>query len=86
MQEIGSFEAKTHLPAFLARVEKGEEFIITRHGKPIAKLMPTPMATPPRMSKAEARKIIDKFRAIAKETKGKFDWEEWKAYRDEGKK
>ncbi len=40
MESIGSYEAKTHLPAFLERVEKGEEFVITRHGVPIARLVP----------------------------------------------
>lgn len=36
---VGSYEAKTHLPALLERVAKGEEVIITRHGVPIAKLV-----------------------------------------------
>ncbi len=38
MTTVGSYEAKTHLPALLERVEKGERFIITRRGKPIATL------------------------------------------------
>jgi prevent-host-death family protein len=37
---VGSFEAKTHLPALLERVEKGETITITRRGVPIAKLVP----------------------------------------------
>ncbi len=40
MELIGSYEAKTHLPALLERVAKGEEFVITRHGVPIARLVP----------------------------------------------
>lgn len=40
MTTVGAYEAKTHLPALLAQVEKGETVIITRHGKPIAKLVP----------------------------------------------
>lgn len=40
MESIGSYEAKTHLPALLERVAKGEEFVITRHGVPIARLVP----------------------------------------------
>lgn len=39
---MGSYEAKTHLPALLARVEKGAEIIITRREKPIARLVPIP--------------------------------------------
>ena len=35
MESIGSFEAKTHLPQLLERVAQGEEFTITKHGKPV---------------------------------------------------
>jgi prevent-host-death family protein len=40
MSEIGAYEAKTHLPKLLERVQKGERFVITRHGKPVAELTP----------------------------------------------
>ena len=40
MSEIGAFEAKTHLPQLLQRVEAGERFIITRHNRPVAELVP----------------------------------------------
>jgi prevent-host-death family protein len=40
MTTIGSYEAKTHLPALLKRVEAGESITITRHGHPIARLVP----------------------------------------------
>ena len=38
--EVGAFEAKTHLPALLERVARGETITITKHGHPIAKLVP----------------------------------------------
>lgn len=40
MSTIGAYEAKTHLPALLERVERGERFTITRHGKAVARLIP----------------------------------------------
>jgi prevent-host-death family protein len=40
MSEIGAYEAKTHLPELLKRVEKGERFLITKHGRPVAALVP----------------------------------------------
>lgn len=40
MQTIGAYEAKTHFSALLEQVEKGELIIITKHGHPIAKLIP----------------------------------------------
>ncbi len=40
MHTVGSYEAKTHLPALLNRVAQGEEITITRHGVPVAMLVP----------------------------------------------
>jgi prevent-host-death family protein len=40
MPDIGAYEAKTHLGQLLERVEKGERFVITRHGRPVAELVP----------------------------------------------
>jgi prevent-host-death family protein len=37
---VGAYEAKTHLPALLKKVEAGEEITITRLGAPVAKLVP----------------------------------------------
>lgn len=39
MITLGAFEAKTHLSQLLERIERGEEFIITRYGKPVARLI-----------------------------------------------
>lgn len=40
MNTVGTCEVKVHLSRLLARVEKGEQFIITRHGVPVARLVP----------------------------------------------
>jgi prevent-host-death family protein len=40
MREIGAFEAKNKLAELLDLAEKGEEIIITRHGKQVARLGP----------------------------------------------
>jgi len=37
---VRAFEAKTHLSELLARVEAGEQVTITKHGRPIARLVP----------------------------------------------
>ncbi len=37
---VGLFDAKTHLSEYVARAEKGEEVIITRHNKPVARIVP----------------------------------------------
>ena len=40
MKKKGSYEAKTNLPKLLKEVTQGERFTITRHGVPIAMLIP----------------------------------------------
>lgn len=39
-EPIGSYEAKTRLPELLAGVEAGASYVITRHGRPVARLLP----------------------------------------------
>ncbi|MBW1915574.1 MAG: type II toxin-antitoxin system prevent-host-death family antitoxin [Deltaproteobacteria bacterium] len=40
MERIGTHEAKTRLSELLAKVRKGQEFLITNRGEPVAKLLP----------------------------------------------
>ena len=40
MAKIGAFEAKTHLSNLLDQVERGVTITITRHGRPVARLIP----------------------------------------------
>ena len=83
MRQFGVFEAKNRLSALLDRVEKGEEVMITRNGKPIAKLVPATGVH----DREKAREAGRRIRELAKEMKlGPFDWNEWKSYRDEGRK
>jgi prevent-host-death family protein len=46
MAEVNIHEAKTHLSKLLRRVTAGEEIVIARAGKPVARLVP--VAEPPR--------------------------------------
>lgn len=39
MRQVNVHEAKTHLSELLARVEAGEEIVVARAGKPVAKLV-----------------------------------------------
>jgi len=39
-QQIGIFEAKTHLSQIINKVENGANFIISKRGKPVAKIVP----------------------------------------------
>jgi prevent-host-death family protein len=82
MREVGAFEAKNKLGQLLDLVEQGEEVIITRHGKEVARLVPVR----PIHSREQARAAIRRIRERAEQSKlGAFDWSEWKSYRDEGR-
>lgn len=46
LTQVNMHEAKTHLSKLVERVEGGEEVVISRAGKPAAKLVPMPEAKP----------------------------------------
>lgn len=50
MDSVGSFEAKTHLPKLLERVARGERITITKHGRPVAMLVPAEPVEQPDVS------------------------------------
>ncbi|MGH2359796.1 MAG: type II toxin-antitoxin system Phd/YefM family antitoxin [bacterium] len=59
MAEIGAYDAKTHLSKLLEQVEKGQRFVITKHGRPIAELVPVV-----RPDAERARKVINALRGL----------------------
>ncbi len=62
MQTVGVFEAKNRLTALLDAVEAGAEVLITRRGKPLARLVPAD----PGVDRARARRAADGLRAASK--------------------
>ena len=73
-RQVNVHEAKTHLSELLAAVERGEEVVIARRGKPIAKI--TPCDQP---SKKKGRIKLGFFEGMGRETDP--DW--WKPVKDE---
>lgn len=62
---IGAYEAKTHLAALLARVERGETLTITRNGRPVARLVPVETSGPVPVAEADA--LVGRFQALRDE-------------------
>jgi prevent-host-death family protein len=62
MKEIGAFEAKNRLGQLLDLVERGEEVVITRHGREVARLVPPKSA----FNRAEARAAAQRIREMSK--------------------
>jgi prevent-host-death family protein len=80
MREVQASEAKTHLPRLLDDVESGETIVITRHGRPVARLVPDEDRR-----RADAREAVAAIRALRKGAP-KIAVEELLSMRDEGRK
>ena len=79
MIQVDEFEATTRLPLLLKKVSQGEEVLITKHGKAVARLVPAGQ-----VNRSQVRANIDKFLAFRKGIKlNKLDW---KVLRDEGRR
>jgi prevent-host-death family protein len=78
MRDIQASEAKTHLPQILDEVERGETVRITRHGRPIARIVPET-----NRRQAEIDKAVANIRALRQRT-GKVTTEEILSFRHEG--
>ncbi len=81
MLEIGAFEAKNTFGGLLDRVQRGEEILITRHGKPVARLIPNTGG----IDRAQADAAAQRIRGRAAKFKISFDWTELKKDRDAGR-
>lgn len=60
-ESVGAYEAKTHLPQLLERVSKGERITITRHGVPVAVLVPATASERP-----DIRAAVDQMKRLRK--------------------
>ena len=65
-QQIGTFEAKTHFSRIIGEVAEGADYIITRRGKPVAKIIP--FEKEPEMTYLEA---LENFKELRKRYRGK---------------
>lgn len=76
---IGSFEAKTHLSGLIDEVQSGTEYVITKRGKPVARLIPYRITD----ESLTLNEIMDSFAEIRKSVHGNVDI---KSYINEGRK
>ena len=76
MLEIGACKAKTHFSSLLDRVVRGKEVLITKHGRPVARLIPA--------GREKTEKAIRELRALR--TGLKLSGLSWKALRDAGRR
>lgn len=79
LKQISTFDAKTHLSSMLAKTENGESFLITKRGKPIAKIIPYKEEK----QETDFSELANSFKGIRSKVKGKIDILEMK---EEGRK
>lgn len=82
MREIQSSDVKARLPEYLDAVERGETIVVTRHGKPVAHIVPAPAARDGRVR--QAIEGIFALREEFKKKKKKMSLSEILAARHEG--
>ena len=78
MIEVNIHEAKTHLSRLLARVASGEEIVIAKAGKPVARLVPFHRAKGKRLLGSDRGRFVvpDDFNApLPEEVLGAFEGE-----------
>ena len=85
MEEIGAFEAKNTLGSLLDRVERGEEIVITRHGKAVARLVPNERRVDEAESLAALERIRERARQLHHADPTRLSWRKLKELRDEGR-
>lgn len=82
MKTVGAFEAKNTFSELLHRAENGEEIVITRNGKPVARLRPYTV----KPGSPEAIAASEGIRELAKKMGLKATPEEIKSWINEGRK
>jgi len=70
-QQIGAFEAKTHFSQIINEVERGADYVVTRRGKPVAKIIPFEQKQ--EMTFQEAVAALKEFRKLYRGEPGSFN-------------
>ena len=82
MQTVTIAQAKDQLSSLIHAVESGEEVVLTRHGKPVVRLV-AEQAVPLSDAEREAQALLV-LEAARNRLRGKINFSEWKSLRDEG--
>jgi len=70
-QQIGVFEAKTHFSKLLDKIEQGNDFIVTKRGKTVARIIP--FEKKPEMTRQEAFDQLVEMRKLYRGKPGSFN-------------
>ena len=82
MRKIQLKDAKANLSAVVDQATQGKPSVITRHGKPVARLVPSSGGSEKAQAGAAAQRIRERAKALKL---GPFDWDSLLADRDMGR-
>jgi prevent-host-death family protein len=82
MTRIAAADAKNRFAELIDRAEKGEDIEVTKYGRVVARIVAPKAGRDVEAALAALKRV----RENAKTMNIKFDWDEWKAYRDEGRR
>jgi len=77
---IGAYEAKTKFSELIARAEKGESFVVTKNGRPVARIDPIEDVQRLAEARAAGERILARMdaRGLVTDEEGQRNWEEIK--------
>jgi prevent-host-death family protein len=87
MQLVSIVHAKNQLSSLIHAVEQGEEVLLTRHGKPVVRLVATDPPVAQQVSAADLEaQVLARLAAARAKLQGRMAWSDWKDLRDEGRR
>jgi prevent-host-death family protein len=84
MLQVAVNQAKNQLSALIHAAEEGEEVVLTRHGKPVVRLVAETSGAAKTSREALAQEALEQLRAFRAMVGPDPDYD-WKKYRDEGR-
>ena len=64
-RSVGAYDAKTHFSELLEKVESGEEITITKHGTPVARLVPLKKTYTPQERRAAIARWTEQSKGLS---------------------
>ena len=86
MQTVSIAEAKNQFSSLIHAVEQGEDVVLTRHGKPVVRLIAEPTAHAQDPAAIREAHALAQLEAARKKLRGKVKTNEWQSLRDEGRR
>ena len=82
MKSVGTLEAKTHLTRILDEVARGPEYVVTKRGKPVARIVPAGLIT----KKMEKARLVERMLALRNAVRARFSTKQIREFIAEGRR